>query len=368
VTVSGRRLEAPHRRLEPRSPFVERFVVAAFRTASWILGRVPERPAAALVGLGAQLSYLVWPAKRRWSNANFAHVLGLPPHDRRVHRLALRAYRRYGRYLVDVMRLPRMDREHAAAQIPAHLLDGIEPIWRQSEGGLIFTLGHVGNNEAAAAGIAGRGWPVNVVADDSSYPGLFEDFRRLRESWGVHVIPWRNLREIYRVLKQREMLALLVDWGYRPDGIPVRLFDAWTTLPAGPATLAAKTGSRILPISIRQGAKTFELRLGEPITVRSTDPADLARATQAMADALADGIAWAPEQWYSFKPIWPETEAERAELEARAQAVLAAASSTSGAPAALARGDDDARDRHPPTRDLLEAIEAPIEDTEVGAR
>ena len=28
-----------------------------------------------------------------------------------------------------------------------------------------------------------------------------------------------------------EMLALLVDWGYRPEDIPVRLFGAWTTLP-----------------------------------------------------------------------------------------------------------------------------------------
>ena len=43
------------------------------------------------------------------------------------------------------------------------------------------------------------------------------------------------------------MLGLLVDWGYRSEGIPVRLFDAWTTLPAGPATLAAKTGAVVAP-------------------------------------------------------------------------------------------------------------------------
>ena len=65
--------------------------------------------------------------------------------------------------------------------------------------------------------------------------------------WGVTLIPWRNLRGIFGVLRRGELLGLLVDWGYRSDGIPVRLFDAWTTLPAGPATLAAKTGARILP-------------------------------------------------------------------------------------------------------------------------
>ena len=49
-------------------------------------------------------------------------------------------------------------------------LDYIEEAWNASPGGLIFALGHVGNNEAVAAAVAGRGWPVNVVADDSSFP------------------------------------------------------------------------------------------------------------------------------------------------------------------------------------------------------
>jgi KDO2-lipid IV(A) lauroyltransferase len=115
------------------------------------------------------------------------------------------------------------------------------------------------------------------------------------------------------------VLGLLVDWGYRSDGIPVRLFDAWTALPAGPATLAAKTGSVILPsINTRQPDGRLRVRFGELITVASSDPAELQRATQAIADALAEMIRPAPEEWYSFKPIWPATAAESADLERRA--------------------------------------------------
>jgi len=153
---------------------------------------------------------------------------------------------------------------------------------------------------------------------------MFERFRRLREAWGVHVIPWKNLREIYAVLKRREMLALLIDWGYRSDGVPVRLFGAWTTLPAGPASLAAKTSSLILPVAIRRGDDgMFHVKFSPTIAVASSSDADIARATQAIADALEATIGAAPEQWYSFKPMWPPTEEEAAELAARAERMLA---------------------------------------------
>ena len=60
-----------------------------------------------------------------------------------------------------------------------------------------------------------------------------------------------------------------------------------------------------------------------PIDVPSSDPAELQRATQAMADALAAAIKVAPQQWYSFKPLWPASAAESADLERRARAMQA---------------------------------------------
>jgi hypothetical protein len=59
-----------------------------------------------------------------------------------------------------------------------------------------------------------------------------------------------------------------------------------------------------------------------------------------MADALERTIAAAPDQWYSFKPMWPETDAEADELAARAAAMQAdhgasgARSARAAAPAA----------------------------------
>jgi phosphatidylinositol dimannoside acyltransferase len=343
VTAGKRGLEAPHRRLERGPRILEKVAVRAWAVATWVVARVPGGLARRVIGAGTQASYLLWPTKRAWSNANFAHVTGLPPNDRRVRRLALAAYREYARYLVEVMHLESLPLEHAEARVTDTDLDHIERAWRESPGGLIFALGHVGNNEAVAAAVANRGWPISVVADDTAFPEMFERFRKLRESWGVHIVPWRNLREIYAVLRRKEMLGLLVDWGYRADGIPVRLFDAWTTLPAGPAWLAARTNSRILPVAIRRRPDgLFRVSFAPIIEVRSTSPADAQRATQALADSLAATIGAAPEQWYSFKPIWPATAEEAAELERRAAAMLAGVPDAAGPAAEPAAALDTA--------------------------
>jgi KDO2-lipid IV(A) lauroyltransferase len=318
-----RRLEAPHRRGGASPRIVERIAVLGYRLTAWLLASLPPRPAAAVIGRLSQLSYLAWPTKRRWSNRNFGHVLGVPPEHTRVREAALAAYLGYGRYLVELMRLPTRPPAEVARLVADLDADEVRRIWESAPGGgLIVTVAHVGNNEAVAAAIAHHGMPVSVVADDSSFPEVFEILKRQREGWGVKIIAWRNLREIFGVLRRREILGLLIDWGFRSDGIPVRLFGEWTTLPAGPATLAAKTGSLILHISIRRQADgTFHVSWSVPIEVASGDPAELQRATQALADELAATIAAAPDQWYSFKPIWPGSPEEAADLERRAAAM-----------------------------------------------
>jgi phosphatidylinositol dimannoside acyltransferase len=333
--AGDRRLEAPHRRGGSSPRIVERLAVAGYRAVSWLLATLPADLAADVVGRASQLSYLAWPTKRRWSNRNFGHVLGLPPDHDRVRSMALRAYHGYGRYLVELMRLPSSSEAEREALVPDLDADEVKRLWRQAPngGGLILAVGHVGSNDAVAAAIARHGMPISVVADDSAFPELYDLLRRQREAWGVKLIAWRNLRAIFGVLRRREMLGLLVDWGYRADGVPVRMFGQWTALPAGPATLAAKTGSRILPITIRRRPDgTFLVTWADPIDLDSDDPANLQYATQAIADALASTIAAAPEQWYNFKPIWPATPEEAADLERRATVMQAGIADPGPAP------------------------------------
>ncbi len=321
---------APHRRtdrgrlLGAVSRAWERVVVRVFRATSFLLVRVPLRVSEPVARIGFTAGYYLWPAKRDIIKRNAAHVLGLPISHRDVAGLARGVYRTYSRFTIEVMRMPGLP-----ADEPVRLMaregehhDRFLALCRQSQAegrGIIAVSGHIGSIEVFAGAYAGEGLPTYGLADDSAFPELFELLNRSRARWGVTIIPWRKLREIFRVMRTPAILGMVVDWGYRSDDLPVKLFGSWTTLPAGPATLAARTGAAIVPVVARRlGDGRYEPIMYDPIEITGTSPAALATATQAIADALEDMVAEAPEQWYTFKPMWPATQAETAALARRA--------------------------------------------------
>jgi phosphatidylinositol dimannoside acyltransferase len=326
---------APHRRTSTGGVrhvlwrIQEKLVIAGYRFASWALGHLPARPTLAVVRLISLAGYALWPSKRRIIRRNAGHIVGVPPDHPSAGRLAQRIYFTYARYVVELMRLPwRPTDEIVRAFAPENepTISGFGALHERlkAEGRpLIVVSAHIGSIEKLVASVASRGWPTYGVADDSAYPELYDLLARQRLAWGVRVIAWRNLREVFRVLREHAILALLVDWGYREDGIPVRLFDGWTTLPAGPAVLAAKHRAAIVPVVSRyrkDGKLAVEIL--DPIWIEDGSDAAVARTTQAIADALQRFVAAAPEQWYTFKPIWPATQAEADALAARAEAML----------------------------------------------
>jgi hypothetical protein len=84
-----------------------------------------------------------------------------------------------------------------------------------------------------------------------------------------------------------------------------------------------------------------------------------------MADALGATIGAAPEQWYSFKPIWPPTEEEAAELAHRADRMLAGDRSAALSPVATPQLAPD-ETPIPSAGSTAEPPPAPLAGTEFG--
>ena len=55
---------------------IEKAAIYAYRAGGWLMSRLPVPVARAIVSFFLQLSFVLWPKKRRFVNDNFAHVLG----------------------------------------------------------------------------------------------------------------------------------------------------------------------------------------------------------------------------------------------------------------------------------------------------
>ena len=122
----------------------------------------------------------------------------------------------------------------------------------------------------------------------SAFPELFEQLNASARRWGIEIIPWRNLREIFGVLRERRDARPARRLGLPSDGIPVRLFGAWTTLPAGPGDAGRQDQARDRAASPSGAGPTagstsryddpIDGRLERPGRAPAGDPGDRRRA------------------------------------------------------------------------------------------
>src|SRR5205823_6774624 len=143
--------------------------------------------------------------------------------------------------------------------------------------------------------------PISVVVESLEPPELFEWFKALREDLGMHVIELGPDAgsAVVRALKDNHVVCLLSDRAIGGGGADVEFFGERTVLPAGPATLALRTGAPLIPTAAYYRGRMHHGVLRPPVTVaregRLRD--DVNRLTQLLAYELEALIRVALEQW-----------------------------------------------------------------------
>jgi KDO2-lipid IV(A) lauroyltransferase len=177
--------------------------------------------------------------------------------------------------------------------------------------GTILALPHLGGWEWAGFWLTQvQHLQVTVVVEPVEPPALFEFFTEFRRKLGMHIVPLgpSAAGEVLRALKAGHVVCLLSDRDIIGDGVELEFFGETTTLPAGPATLALRTGARLLPVGCY-----FEGSHGHHAVVQPPVPAeregrlraDVARVTADLGVRLEELIRAAPEQWHLQQPNWP---------------------------------------------------------------
>ena len=279
-----------------------------YRLGARAASAVPERTAlAAARALGAT-AWAVLPARRAVVARHMARatVGGLSPAAAR--RLAREAFVSYARYWVESLRLPRT----TPAEVDAHFtIEGQHHMEEAQEAGrgAVLALPHLGGWDVGGSWLARQGFSVSVVVESLEPPELFEWFVGLRRTFGLSVIPLGPGAGtgVLAALRANHMVCLLCDRDIGGSGVEVEFFGERTTLPAGPATLALRARSVVLPTAVYFDGPGHHAVVEAPVTIERTGRLreDVARLTQATATALEGLITRAPEQWHLFQPNWP---------------------------------------------------------------
>src|SRR3989475_9428398 len=274
----------------------------AQRLPSWI-----TYPAAVV---GGEIAYLFWTGRRRIAKQNFAVVLALPADDREVARVARRSFRNFAKYLVEIMRFPRLQTADFAKLVT------VDPrSWsyfraaRDHGRGLIFVSMHFGNFEIGGARIADE-IPLNVIADELENQRLMDLLVANRAHKNVKLLPSEgSLREVLRALRRNEMVGLMMDLGPRAhelDHVEATFFGEPARFPSIAASLARVSGAPIVVAAVRRERdNTFSGVALTPIFVERTKQAahDIERATPAIAQGLETLVRPDPDQWDIFRPL-----------------------------------------------------------------
>jgi KDO2-lipid IV(A) lauroyltransferase len=281
----------------------------AYRGAARVAQLVPSPLVPGVSRLAGRIGAWPQPGGRRMSARHQRRVTGHS--ERRAERRAVgKVFEWYGRYWIEILRLPVEVRRGSV--MPNFTISGFEHVTHALEAGrgVILALPHLGGWEWAAAWMAAQDHHMLAVVEPLQPPELFEWFVRQREAIGLEVVPIGPdvSRIVLRALRDNRIVCLLSDRDLTGDGVEVEFFGERTTLPAGPATLALRTGAALLPAAVYFGAgRGHHGVVHPPIATSRTGPlrADIARITQCLAHEFEILIRAAPEQWHLLQPNWP---------------------------------------------------------------
>ena len=275
----------------------DRLVLAAY-VAGWTLVKaLPERLARRLFDAAARIAFRRQGKGTRRLRANLARVA--PAAD--LDALTLAGLKSYGRYWLEMFRLPTMGRARIVDNLTMINEDGFRGAI--AETGAVAVLPHMGNWDVAGAWASLTGLKFTTVAERLKPEGLFDRFVAFRESLGMEVVPLTGGANPFAVLAERlhpgGLVCLMGDRDLTARGVEVTFFGETTKFPAGPAALALKTGAALLPATLWFDGPGWVVQIHDPVP-----HTDVATMTQAVAAVFEEGIRAHPEDWHMLQRLW----------------------------------------------------------------
>lgn len=281
----------------------------AYLTGWKIVGWLPEKSAYGLFKKLAEIMYSRNGKSVRRLRTNLSIVKpDLEPTD--LEDLVIAGLESYLRYWCDTFRIHRWSSSRIAASVTLendHLLR--EPM--RLGKGVVIALPHSGNWDHAGAYFCQQGIPLVTVAEILKPEKLFKKFLKYREEMGFEVLGLDSRAFVTLIKRAREkrLIALVADRDLSDSGIKVNFFGHIAKMPAGPSVLAIREGLPLVAAHVTYHEAGIHINFTAiELSQEGSEEEQIAETVQRTADAFADGISKAPQDWHMLQRIWIDKE------------------------------------------------------------
>ena len=281
----------------------------AFKAVQSVVERLPRSWAYALAILAARFAWMFSPLARPRLEFNLTMACPeLTSNKRELRRLSWLNFRNHAKAYADLMLLPRTSAETMRPWLKVKGMEYLEEARALGKGVLVISC-HMGSYEVVSAIWSATLTPVSFFAEELEPRALFEWYRDTRARLGISVLTLDTggLRRVLQALRDEEMVVTAIDRDIVGTGYPMPFFGQLAPIPLGPAAIALRTGTPILPVCVyRLPDDTYQAEAAPLVFAHDTGDqrADQVRATEQVLRQLEEFIRRHPEQWHVPHAIW----------------------------------------------------------------
>src|SRR4030081_3677813 len=160
-------------------------------------------------------------------------------------------FRNHSKAYADLMRLPSARVEDLRPLLHVEGVEHLETARSYGRGVLVVSA-HMGSWEVAAAIWSATIAPVSLFAEELEPRELLDWYRRTRARLGMSVLPLNRagLKQVIKALEAQEMVVTAIDRDILGTGIRIDFFGRPAPIPEGPAAIALRKGTPLLPVCV----------------------------------------------------------------------------------------------------------------------
>jgi len=268
---------------------------------------LPRKTAFLLARIFAKLAYGLLPKERKKTIENLTLVFGKEKSETEIKKLAQEVFVNLALSGVDAIRLIKYQ-DKIAQMVEVENEEVFDEAYRRGKGIMTLT-GHVGCFELMGPYFNQKGYKTVAIGRELYDKRLDKILVENRKKSGVQNIPsTASVKEIMKILKEGKVLGVLIDQNSnKVRNVKVNFFGKPVNAPVGPALIALKTGSPIVPLAIvRNAENSYRIIVGQKLEPKVTEDneKEALRLTQECTLFLEQIIRKYPAQWVWMHNRW----------------------------------------------------------------